>query len=119
MKNSSEVIAANLCVGFSPLVKMYMNYKLDYCDCKGKGFSFVRNLHVFKDASADTTSDNLICYLVFKANNIVELKKCKINWKIRYAAHFYRLGISPRTYNLNDHAQLLEFEDLIYKIANL
>lgn len=120
MKTYLNVKQEGLYNHYSLRIKRYIDKQLQYLgEIKQRGFSYYDNLHIYKDVNDETDSDNLICYLLFRDNNTVELKRYRGNKQIKYAGHFDELGVKPREYNLNLYEDLMDFEELINAIANI
>lgn len=120
MKTYQDVIDEGLYNHYNTRIRKYVDKQLKYLgEIKQRGFSYCDNLHIYKDFNDEADSDNLICYLLFRANNKVELKKYRGNKQIKYAGHFDELGIDPRVYDLSSYEDLMDFEELIGEIANI
>ncbi|MCM1991169.1 hypothetical protein [Oceanirhabdus seepicola] len=121
MKTYQEVKRANLCGNlFSENIKIYIDKQFEYLgNLKNKGFGFVKNINIYNDKNGNKVSENLVCYLKFLPNNVIELKRCKRDDIIKFAGHFDSLRIEPRKYDLNSYEDLMDFEMLIERIAQL
>ncbi|ADQ46428.1 hypothetical protein Calkro_1575 [Caldicellulosiruptor kronotskyensis 2002] len=120
MKTYKDIEKLEYLKNFDERIRRYLLKEFKYLELVGRGFGVVDNFHIYKDKSGDMNEDNLICYMQIDEPNKIKLYKYGKTSGFKDAKYFKDLGIEEgKEYNLENYDDLLEFDSLINKIAEL